>query len=446
MQEAYAAFLSHTDQQIARFADFLDREGELNNTIFLVLSDNGAANSQPQHGMLDVRRVAYQEPESLDFLADNIDLIGTEHSQCMYGPGWSHAGNTPLKWYKGDTYGGGTRSPLIVHWPDGGLARGEIRTQYHHAIDVVPSLLEMINEQFPNEIDGTPQMPLQGDSFAYAIDNAEAPTTKSLQYYETLGDRALWSDGWKAVVRHQGDGNFEDDVWELYHTDADFSETENLAEIETDRLMALVALWDREAHRHGILPMARNTLELYQNVVPPARSHYRLYPGMARLDRLSAPDIYNYDSRISAHVEIDDGIAEGVLLVSGDGGAGYDLFLKDGYVVFEYVYTREQRFVVRSSRRVTAGTGRIDLELTKTGESSAAVAMLFDSEVVANGEIPRLWPIYAPNAGVRCGENSGAPVSQAYSGSFPFNQTLHRVEVDIDLASGAVTSPTSLRR
>ena len=300
MQEAYAAFLSHTDSQIDRLASFLRAEGELDNTILLVLSDNGAAASGPQYGMLDVRRVAYQEPESLEFIADNVDLIGTEHSQCMYGPGWSHAGNTPLKWFKSDTYGGGTRSPLIVHWPAGGLENGAIRTQYHHAIDVVPSLLEMINERPPEEINGVAQMPLQGDSFAYAVDHAKAPTTKPLQYYETLGDRAIWSDGWKAVVRHQGEGNFEDDVWELYHTDSDFSESNNLAGKKSDRLMHLVGLWDREAERHGILPMANNTLELYQRVMPAPQRRYRLYPAMTRIDRLSAPDIYNYDSSFTA--------------------------------------------------------------------------------------------------------------------------------------------------
>ncbi|MEM9172685.1 MAG: arylsulfatase [Pseudomonadota bacterium] len=433
MQEAYAAFLRHTDDQIQRFVDMLANEGQLDNTILMVLSDNGAASGGPIQGMFDVRRVSYMGAEPLDFLMQHLDKIGTEHSQCLYAPGWSSAGNAPLKWFKGDTHGGGTRSPLVVHWPDGEIGAGDILNQYHHVTDIVPSLLEMSGTEAPTEHAGGPTLPIQGTSFAYALDHHDAPTQKQIQYYETLGDRAIWADGWKAVVRHHGEHSFEDDVWELYHTAADFSETHNLAEQHTDKLAALVSLWDAEAQAHNILPLADNTFELYKKAVPAPRERHVFYPGMTRLDRLSAPDIYHYDSRMIATVDIQQHRASGVLLASGDGGAGYEWLLEDGYLTFHYVFTREQRYAIRSARRVRKGAGQLGLHLSKTGESSATLAFTIDGEPAGGGELPKLWAIYVPNAGLRCGANHGAPISDAYTAPFTFSETLVRIDVDIAL-------------
>ncbi|MEL7296419.1 MAG: arylsulfatase [Pseudomonadota bacterium] len=434
MQEAYAAFLKHTDDQIGRFVDMLAAEGQLDNTILMVLSDNGAASGGPVQGMLDVRRVSYMGEESLDYLVDNIDLIGTQHSQCMYAPGWGNAGNTPLQWFKGDTHGGGTRSPLIVHWPQGDIGQGQILDQYHHAIDIVPSVLEMTATKAPVSRHGKRTLPVQGDSFAYAFDAPAATTSKRVQYFETLGDRAIWSDGWKAVVRHHGDGNFEDDVWELYHTDKDFSETVNLAEQRTDKLVELVALWDAEAERHGILPMANNTFQLYKDAVPPPRRRHVFYPGMSRLDRLSAPDLYHFDATLKAGVALDSDSVSGVLLASGDGGAGYEWYLRDGFVKFCYVFTREQRFTITSQQRVGPGTQQISLDWRKTGESSARLVMHADGRRIGEGVLPKLWGVFVPNSGVRCGANHDAPISDDYIAPGTFAGVIERVIVDVAIS------------
>ncbi|MEM6818111.1 MAG: arylsulfatase [Pseudomonadota bacterium] len=437
MQEAYAGFLSHTDAQVERLVEMLRGADVLDNTIFVVMSDNGAAaGGAPQHGMFDVRRVSYQEPESIDWMYEHRELIGTEDSQCMYGPGWAQAGNAPLKWFKADTYGGGTRSPLVMHWPDGKIGDGGIRPQYCHAIDVVPTILEMINAKAPDVVDGIEQMPIQGTSFAYALDHADAEDQKPVQYYETAGDRAIWSDGWKAVVRHHGGGNFEDDVWELYHTDVDFSETRNLAEQHTERLMMLVAMWDREAERHNILPMANNLLELYQQCVPEPRATHRFRPGMTRIDRLSAPDIFNFDAHFEAEVSIDDE-ANGVLIASGDGGAGYEWFIKDGVVHFHYAYTREQRYEVTSAAPIPRGTKSLGLRINHDHPQGHHAELFADSESIGKGELPKMWPIYAPNAGLRCGANDGAPISHAYAGAFTFDQPLQEILVEVATRTGA---------
>lgn len=434
-QEVYAAFLEHTDTQLKRLVDFLEAEGQYDDTIILVLSDNGAAYGGPIEGRLDVRRDAYLGPAPIEeFLAD-IDLMGSDASYCSYSRGWAQVGNTPLKWYKADTYEGGIRAPLIVSWPGGELPEGAINSQYHHAIDVVPTLLNMTNQTMPSQFNGAAALALQGTSFAYSFDNPAAPTQKTVQYFETLGDRAIWSDGWKAVARHEPGRPYEDDVWELFHAAEDFSETANLADAEPKRLRELLKLWQAEAERYGVLPLDDDTLTLYQNSVPVPRATHVFYPGMTRLDRLSAPDIYSHDSKLTAYVTLADGRASGVILAAGDSSCGYEVFMNDGYLHFGYVYTRNAIYSTRSRRRIESGEHVLGIRLKKTDDSSGLATLFFDDREVGELELPHMWPIYAANAGIRCGENRHAPVTRAYKEPFVFGQRLKRVVVDVDMPS-----------
>jgi arylsulfatase len=435
-QEVYAAFLEHTDNQLARLIDFLKTENQFDDTILIVLSDNGAAGGGGSvAGMLDVRRVSYYEKETLPELTARFDSLGSDDSYGMYASGWAQAGNTPLKWYKADTYGGGTRAPLIVSWPNGQIGSGQINSQYHHVIDVVPSLFEMINKAATDKIEGQSVLPIQGTSLAYSFDNPNAPTNKRVQYFETAGDRAIWMDGWKAVTKHVAGDDYEKDVWELYHTDRDFSEVEDLAAGKPQLLTRLVELWHREARRDNVLPMEDDLLSLYEDVVPKPRERYTFYPGMTRLDRLSAPDIYTYNGKLSADVVLRNSHAQGVILASGDSGAGYELFMQDGYLVFVYVYTRFERYTLRSPERIASGKSVLGLEFTKTGDNSAEVNMLVDDARVASIQLPRMWQVFAPNSGIRCGENRHAPISRDYDAPFVFDQELQRVVVELDLGT-----------
>ncbi len=432
-QEVYAAFLQHTDAQIARLIEFLKAEQQFDDTVILVLSDNGAAYGGPIEGRLDVRRDAYLGPAPIEeFLAD-IDLMGTDASYCSYSRGWAQAGNTPLKWYKADTYEGGIRAPLVVSWPGGDLPQGGINAQYHHAIDIVPTVLNMIGESLPQEFRGASPLPIQGTSFAYSFDQPNTPTKKKSQYFETLGDRAIWSDGWKAVARHLPGSAFEDDVWELYHAAEDFSETNNLAGEHPQRLADLVALWRAEAERYDVLPLDDDTLKLYQNSVPPPRETYVFYPRMTRLDRLSAPDIYTYNSRLIADITISTASVDGVIVAAGDSSCGYELFVKDGFVYFVYVFTRHEIYELRSNNRLAVGSQKLALEIEKISADSGIVTMTVDDVDVGKMELTKMWPIYAANAGIRCGENRQAPVTRAYEPPFVFNQRIHRVVVDVDM-------------
>ncbi len=433
-QEVYAAFLEHTDNQLARLFDFLKAENEFDDTIVIVMSDNGAAGGGGSvEGILDVRRNAYYEKETLQELTERLDALGSDDSYGMYSSGWAQAGNTPLKWYKADTYGGGTRAPLIVSWPNGQIGSERINDQYHHVIDVVPSLFEMINKPAPSRIPDQDVLPIQGTSFAYSFDEPAAPTNKVVQYFETAGDRAIWVDGWKAVTKHVAGDSYESDVWELYNTAQDFSEINDLASANPQRLGKLVDLWHQEAIRDNVLPMEDDLLTLYENVVPKARPRYTFYPGMTRLDRLSAPDIYTYNGKFSADVILDNSRAGGVILASGDSGAGYEFFMQDGYLVFVYVYTRFQRYTLKSPKRVKSGRSVLGLQFDKSGTSSADVSMLINDTKVASIELPRMWQVFAPNSGIRCGENRHAPISRDYDAPFVFDQTLERVVVELDL-------------
>ena len=229
-QEIYAAFLEHTDRQLEKVIEFLKEENQFDDTIVMVVSDNGAAPGNETVPSIDTRRAAYMGFESMEEKMEHLDKLGSDDSYGGSSIGWSQTSNTPLKWYKADTYGGGTRSPLIVTWPNGKLSQNQVCKQYAHAIDVVPALLDMVDIDFPGEISNQTMLPLQGLSFAYAFDNPNQKTRKRIQYFETLGDRAIWADGWKAVTKHQKGDPFEKDIWELYHVENDFSEIRNLAE------------------------------------------------------------------------------------------------------------------------------------------------------------------------------------------------------------------------
>ena len=435
-QEVYAAFLEHTDAQLERLVDFLKAEDEFDDTIILVLSDNGAASASGGNildAMIDVRRVAYYEKESQQELVERIEQLGTDQSYGMYGSGWSQASNTPLKWYKGDTYGGGTRAPLVVSWPAAGFGRGQINTQYAHVTDVVPTLLEMLNMPAVPKRAAESTLPLQGVSFAHTLDHGDAATRKRVQYFETSGDRAIWNDGWKAVTRHEFGRDFDEDTWELFNTAHDFSEIDNLADSEPERLSALVALWHELAAEDQVLPMNDDLLTLYQQAVPPPRRRYVFYPGMTRLDRLSAPDVYSFRCRFEADVKLRDNRASGVLLASGDSGAGYEWFMQDGYLNFYYVYTRSAHRHVRSAKRIDRQVTVLGLDIAPGVDGSATVRLLADGDTVGEIALPQMWQIYAPNSGIRCGENRHAPISRRYEAPFVFDHGLTKIVARVDL-------------
>ncbi|MEO9803134.1 MAG: arylsulfatase [Reichenbachiella sp.] len=431
-QEIYAAFLEHTDHQIQRVVDFLKEENMFDDTIVMVVSDNGAAPGSETVPSIDTRRAAYMGPESMEEKMKYLDKLGSDESYGGSSTGWSQVSNTPLKWYKADTYGGGTRSPLVVSWPNGNLPQNQICKQYTHAIDVVPTLLDMINMDFPAEISHQVMLPIQGLSFAYALENPEQKTRKQIQYFETLGDRAIWAGGWKAVTKHQKGDSFEKDVWELYHIENDFAEINNLADQQPEKLKELINLWFQEAEKYNILPMADDAMGLYIKTVPQPKARYLFFRGSTRLDRLSAPDIYNFNSKLRAEVEVGTN-ANGVILASGDSGAGYELYIRDSHLCFTYVYTRTQVARVQSKIKIPAGKHLLGFDINKGIDGEKTLNLMLNDKETGSLKLSDMWEIYVPNSGIRCGENRHAPISRDYKPPFVLDG-LKKVVVDLNIS------------
>ncbi len=272
LQAAFAGMVEHTDTQLGRLVAALEEMGELDNTVFVLFSDNGASQEGGEVGSLNSMRffTGYASAEAeLDELREHRDEIGQEQWINNYATGWSMAGNTPLKRWKQDTHGGGVRSPLIVRWPGEITDPGGVRRQFHHAIDLTPTMLDVAGLVAPDTVKGVPQKPMDGSSMRYTFGAPDEPTSKTVQYFEMNGQRALWRDGWKAVTHHEpaispmlvftGDAagvtDFDSDTWELYHLDEDWNEMHDLAEQEPALLQELVDLWWLEATRHDVLPL-----------------------------------------------------------------------------------------------------------------------------------------------------------------------------------------------
>jgi arylsulfatase A-like enzyme len=437
LQEAYAAFLDHTDAQIGRLVAFLDAIERSQETLIVLLSDNGASPEGGIHGAVNERKHLNYELETVSESLALLDRIGSAQAFNHYPTGWAQVSNTPLKWYKKDTHGGGTRAPLIVHWPGRVRDGGGIRRQYHHVIDVMPTVLEVVGAPAPTVYQGVPQLPVHGVSMVYTLDAPDAPTTRRVQHYELLGDRALYCDGWKAVARHAKGEDFDADRWELYHVDEDFSECRDLAAAEPHKLRELVDRWWAEAGAFDVLPLDDREYErVAANAESWARSLYIYYPGMARIDRLSAPYITDRSWSLTADVELPAGGAEGVLLAAGSRFAGYVFYVKDRHVVFEYVYSPTTRHLIRSETVVPNGRSVLRWEFRRTGLRRGRGTLLIDGRAVGSAEIPKTWPVHGTTAGVTCGRDAGAAVSDAYTAPFPFTGTLRRVIVEVQ-ADGA---------
>ena len=291
LQEAFAAMLDHTDAQVGRLVAFLKEIGRWENTLFVFLSDNGASQEGGQAGVLDEMKWFNGMREDVDAAVARLDDIGGPDSHCNYPWGWAQAGNTPLKWYKQTTHGGGVRDPLIVSWPAGMAAKGELRRQFCHAIDLAPTVLDVVGIAPPEVVGGVPQMPVHGVSFKPALADADAAIPRGPQYFEMLGHRGLYLDGWKAVTHHDAGKPFDEDRWELYRLDADFSEHDDLAAAEPERLNAMVEAWWAEAEEHGVLPLDdRPAAALFRAAMRPGMPTGRLQvPSTDRRCRTSSP-------------------------------------------------------------------------------------------------------------------------------------------------------------
>lgn len=430
-QEVYAAYMEHTDLQIGRLLDHLEAIGITQNTVIVLLSDNGASAEGGPFGALNLRKHLRYEPEQPEYTLANMDRLGSEEALNHYATGWAQVSNTPLKWYKKDTHGGGIRAPLILHWSEGIRTAG-IRSQFHHVTDIVPTILEMTGIEAPDVHAGVSQLPLDGISMRYTFDSSDTQTRKISQHYELLGDRAIWLRGWKAVARHKKGEDFDTDRWELYQLDSDFSECNDLAATDPERLRGMIDLWWREADGNSMLPLDDREWERFverKKLGVHLASRHVYFPMMDRLDRLSVPDTRGKSYTIRAWIDDADEQSDGALLALGSRFGGYVLHVSGGYLTHEYVYTESERYRVQASKKIPVGKSVLAYCFQATSTDSGYGTLLIDGNVVGVVDIPRMWPISGILGGLLCGRDAGSPVGSDYACPYTFTGKISRVEL-----------------
>ena len=432
LQEAFAAFLEHTDSQIGRLVAALENLDELDDTMIVLLSDNGASQEGGPFGVMHEMKFFNMLIESPDEAVERIDDIGGPHSHSNYPWGWAQAGNAPFKWYKQNTHEGGVHVPLVIHWPAVITDAGGLRDQFHHVNDVVPTIYEALGVTPPDTFRGLDQMPVTGTSMRYSFDAPDEPSRKTVQYFEMMGHRAIYSDGWKAVTRHTPGVPFADDDWELYHLAVDRSECRNLAAEMPEKVTELIDLWWAEAEEQGVLPLDDRTLELFgarfrDRSPHPADRHYTYFPPMTPLPGQVAAAISGRSWDLFATIDRPAG-ANGVLYATGTENSGMSVFVQDDHLVFDYNCFGDHAIAI-SHQPVPEGETIIGVEFRRTGQDGVAT-LVIDGTPSGSVDIPFVMFMMS-SIGPSVGFDHGSPVSELYPDSFPFEGRLARVDITL---------------
>jgi arylsulfatase A-like enzyme len=452
--ECFAAFLSYTDQQIGRVLDFIADLGDADNTVVILVSDNGASSEGGKEGTINEGRLSNFEGSPVDEMYRRIDEIGGPLAHNNYPWGWTMAGNTPFKRWKREVHEGGVADPCIVRLPPGRRfpaagdpgAAGTVRRQFAHAIDIFPTVLELVGLDPPAEIGGIEQSHLDGTSFAYVLGEAGAdePGRHHTQHFEMLGSRAIYHDGWKAVAYHpvgplyddglRSNAPWEDDVWELYHVTEDVSEVRDCAAEFPEKLTELVALWWEEARRNDVLPLDNRVLEVMVHKHDRRRPQetYRYFQGGAQVPEWVAVDVRNRSHAMAVTVEVPDGVtASGTLLALGCALGGWSLHVRDG--LLRYVHNLHGQRLYEVVADEAFGPGRHDLafRFEKDELMGGHATLVVDGRTVGEAEVARFTPVAFNEVGIglTCGYEWGPSVGGDYEAPFAFNGTILRAEV-----------------
>jgi arylsulfatase len=435
--EAFAAFLSHCDHHVGRLVDFLAAQGELDNTLFLVLSDNGASSEGGVGGSLNDVRLWNLVPTTLEEQLARIDEIGGPRCHNNYPWGWTVAGNTPFRRWKREVHEGGVADPLLVHWPRGIAARDQARRQYVHCIDLFSTILDAAGIAAPAVIDGVEQSPIEGVSFASTFPSADEAEVRHTQYYEMFGCRALYQRGWKAVTYHPVmNQDFDSDRWELYNVVDDPSECNDLAAAEPSRLQAMIERWWDEAKRHNVLPLdARPLSDLVLDrprSVPP-RSRYVYLPDTSAVPEAVAVNVRNRWHRITAYIVVTDP-PQGVLIAQGSLLGGWSLFIKDSVLRYVHNLAGYEQHVIEATVDLDAGRHELAFTFIRDGDHRGTGVLSVDGQRVAGARIPAFTPLRfsLTGAGLTCGYSGELPVCDDYRAPFRFTGSIERVVVEVD--------------
>jgi arylsulfatase A-like enzyme len=449
LMENYADFAEHADWNVGRLVDALEELGIMENTVFLYqLGDNGMS---AEGGLIGTHNSVLNyngiDPTIEDMKA-HLDEIGTVKTEPHIPVGFAHAGNCPFQWTKQvASHYGGTRNGLIIHWPKGIKARGEIRTQWHHVIDIVPTLLDVIGLPEPVTVNGVAQRPIEGVSMAYTFGDAKAPSRRTLQYFEMFGNRGIYQDGWTAVTKHRTPWltgqiktiPFKDDVWELYDTRKDFSQSENLAAKYPDKMAEMKALFLVEAAKYQVFPLDDRSFERGNPAIAGrpdlmvGRKSMKLYNGMRLFELGCAPNLKNTTFTVTAEIDSPDGNADGVILAYGGGAAGLSFYLKNGKpkVWYDYFGTT---YEVEATEKLAAGKHAVRFHFDYDGGGigkGGTMKISVDGKAVAKGRIEKTVPIVFSIETVDVGADHGIPVTRDYSSDVFIGGSLNSVLVEL---------------
>ncbi len=443
LQSAYAGMLDHTDRHIARIVEFLEETGQMDNTLILVLSDNGASQEGGRNGLINAMGPFNLRPEPMEEKLARIEDIGGPDTHTNFPHGWAMAANTPLKRYKQNTHGGGIRDPLIISWPKAIPARGELRHQFAHCSDVVPTLLDLLQIEPPASVNGSPQQPIEGQSFKDSLFDPEAPSRDKPQYFEMFGHRGIWKDGWKAVAFHPMGTPFENDTWELYNLDEDFSECRDLAADHPEKLEQMIETWWEEAKKHQVLPLDdRFAPRFAENAerLQGGRTKAIFHRGVGHIPSDVAPDLRSRNYRIEADADILNDASNGVLIAHGDTTSGYSLFMQDGHLVHDLNIGGEH-VVVRSDSKVPPGRHILGLRVERLtreakpkmgkGMGKSRYILTIDGEDAGSVESHLGFFMLISWSGLDIGRDRGNPVGD-YEAPFEFDGFLRKVTVHME--------------
>jgi arylsulfatase len=367
-----------------------------------------------------------------EIVANRLDDIGTKNAHSNYPWGWSQVGNTPCRWYKSQTYGGGIRDSLVISWPKGIADPGAIRPQFCHISDIAPTVYDALGVSPPSVVNGHEQMPMHGESLAYTFGGPTSKRRSSPQYFEMMGHRAIWSEGWKAVTFHDQGTPYDADTWALFNLDDDFSEMHDLSSREPERLAAMVELWWDQARRYGVLPLDDRGIEIFGSKSRPGSPHYgstyTYYPPVAHIPSDACPMLSGRAWTITADVDVPTGTLEGVIYARGGHNIGHSMFVRNGEFHFYYnALGKHQRVAAPIS--LSPGRHQLGARFDRDG-NTGTLTLVVDGKDLANVHIPKIMRILG-SMGMDLGSDRLSPVCPDYVAPFPFTGTLDKVVFEI---------------
>lgn len=444
MQEAFAAFLDHTDKQIGRLVEGLRRLGQLDNTVIVLHADNGASQEGGPFGVMHEMKFFNGIIEMPDEAINHIDDIGGPNSHCNYPWGWAQCGNTPYRWYKQNTHEGGVHVPMVFHWPAGvpEKERGTKRDQFVHVSDIVATVYDILGVTPPAVVKGFEQMPVTGKSFKSVINDPAAPATNTVQHFENAGSLAVVANGWKAVLKHTPGQSYDDEKWELYDLNTDRSECNDLAAAQPAKLDEMIDLWWQEAEKHGVLPLDDRGVQLFgarfrARSPHPENRRYVYRPPMSPMPGQASAGLGGRSVDLVARVNYSPG-DEGVLYATGTQNSGFSMFVQGGRFVVDYNAFGDHT-VIESTVPVPTGGVSLGVHLRRGEGRNGTITLDFDGVEVGRADVP-LYMSMMSSVGPSLGQDHGSAVSLRYEAPFAYTGELLEVEIEAGKKSGAAAA------